>query len=78
MRHQLAIKRLTKYGEKSDAFVGQADAAITAIPGVMPNAFNAQDFHDYVLVMDQIESLLGPLTTLFDGLRVAKCWSAPS
>ena len=66
------IKRLTKYGDKSDAFVEQADAAITAVPGIMPSAFNAQDFHDYVLVMDQIEALLGPLATLFDGLTDAK------
>lgn len=66
------IKRLTKYGEKSDAFIQQADAALTAIPGVMPGAFNAQDFHDYVVVMDQLDALLGPLATLFDGLTDAK------
>ena len=66
------IKRLTKYGDKSDAFVEQADAAITAVPGIMPSAFNAQDFHDYVVVMDQLEALLGPLATLFDGLTDAK------
>ena len=66
------IKRLTRYGDKSDEFVEEADAAVTAVKGVMPGAFNAQDFHDYVVVMDQIEALLGPLATLFDGLTDAK------
>lgn len=66
------IKRLTRYGDKSDAFVQEADAAVSAVGSALPSAFNAQDFHDYVLVMSQIESLLGPLSTLLDGLSDSK------
>lgn len=66
------IKRLTRYGDKSDAFVQEADEAVTAVGNVLPAAWSAQDFHDYVLVMSQIESLLGPLGVLLDGLSDSK------
>ena len=66
------IKRLTKYGDKSDAFVASAESAVSAVGSDLPGAFNAQDFHDYVLVMHQIEEILGPVATLFDGLSDAK------
>ncbi len=66
------IKGLTRYGDKSDSFVQEADAAVSAVGSALPDAFNVQDFHDYVLVMSQIEALLGPLSTLSDGLTDAK------
>lgn len=66
------IHRLTKFGDKSDAFVQDADDAVSAVGSALPVAFNAQDFHDYVLVMHQIEAILGPVAQLFDGLTDAK------
>ncbi len=67
-----AIARFTKYGEKSDAFVQEADAAVSAVGDDLPPAFNAQNFHDMILVMHQLDALLGPLSQLFDGLSDAK------
>lgn len=67
-----AIQAFTKYGDKSDAFVQEADAAVTAVGDALPRAFNAQDFHNTVLVMHQLETILGPVGELFDGLTDAK------
>jgi hypothetical protein len=67
-----SINRLTKYGDKSSAFVSEANDAVLAVGDALPSAFNAQHFHDYVLVMQQIELLLGPVGTLWDGLVNSK------
>lgn len=71
LRHfdPLFIKRLTKYGPKSDAFVSEADAAIASVGTDLPAAFDAQAFHDAVLVMHQITLILGPLSAMVDGLE---------
>lgn len=74
LRHfdPLFIKRLTKYGAKSDAFVAEADDAITAVGTDLPGSFDAQKFHDAVLVMHQITLILGPLSAIVDGLEEAQ------
>ncbi len=65
------IRRFTKFGPKSDAFVAEVDTAINEVGDDLPSAFNATAFHDALLVMHQLEDLLGPLTATVDGLNEA-------
>ena len=65
------IRRFTRFGPKSDAFVSEVDAAVSEVGDDLPSAFNAQNFHDALLVMHQIEDLLGPLQAMVDGLSEA-------
>ena len=63
------IKRLTRYGPKSDAFVSEADEAVTTVGTNLPGSFDAQSFHNAVLVMHQITEIIGPLSAMVDGLE---------
>lgn len=67
-----AIKRMTKYGPKSAAFIKDAEDAVEAVGDALPRSFNPQMFHDQILVMQQLSELLGPISAMVEGLRDAE------